>query len=274
MGKKIAVLQIDSILGDQMATLAKIDSMLSDINDPEVRMAVFCEYGLSGFCTDLASVAKSIPGPITEEMEKLSKKHNIWLSGGLPELMPNGKVANSSVMISPKDGLVATYRKIHPFGGEREHVYFGDTPVVVDTEIGKVGLSICYDFIFPEFIRGLVLNGAEVILNSTFWYADDYSTPFGWCPDHTLALARVRALENKCFVAMACRTGCEDDGDNRMHGFGHSAIVDPMGNFIAKAGVGERVIIGEIDHQYREKCAGFGYINDRRPEIYKKMLDI
>ena len=159
--KKIAVLQIDSVPGDQQANLRKIDDMIATINDPSVRMAVFCEYGLSGYCTELAKIAEPIPGIITNSLCEISKKHNIWITGGLPEKVSEGKFANSSVMVSPKDGLVATYRKIHPFGGEREVVVYGNEPVVVDTELGKVGMSICYDFVFPEFIRGLRLRGAE-----------------------------------------------------------------------------------------------------------------
>ena len=153
--KKIAVLQIDSILGDQQANLRKIDDMIAAINDPSVRMAVFCEYGLSGYCTDLTKIAEPIPGSITDSLCEISKRHNIWISGGLPEKVSEGKIANVSVMVSPKDGLVATYRKIHPFGDERDlKVVYGNEPVVVDTELGKVGMCICYDFVFPELIRG------------------------------------------------------------------------------------------------------------------------
>jgi len=83
--KKIAVLQIDSVLGDQQANLRKIDDMIAAINDPSVRMAVFCEYGLSGYCTDLTKIAEAIPGSITDSLCEISKKHNIWITGGLPE---------------------------------------------------------------------------------------------------------------------------------------------------------------------------------------------
>lgn len=273
MAKKIAVLQIDSVLGDQQINLEKIDKMIAQINDPEVRLVSFCEYGLSGICTDLLRIAEPIPGKISDALCEISKRHNIWITGGLPEKISDTEYTNAMIMISPNDGVVANYRKIHPFCNERSVIVFGEEPVVVDTEVGKVGLSICYDFVFPEFIRGLRLKGAEIIVNSTFWHADDSSIPLGWGPTHALAMSSVRALENKCYVMMACRTGVETKGTNVMHGFGHSSISDPMGCIIAQAQLGENIIKAEVDLDYLAKCNEIGYIKDRRPEIYKKMLD-
>ena len=99
--KKLAVLQIDSVLGDTAANLAKIDEMLGSINDPDVRMAVFCEYGTGGYCTDQMRIARPIPGETSLALEKIAKKHNIWLSGGTSELVGN-LVSNTSLMISPQ----------------------------------------------------------------------------------------------------------------------------------------------------------------------------
>lgn len=81
-------------------------------------------------------------------------------------------------------------------------------------------------------------------------------------------------LENKCYVVMACRTGVEVVGDNTMHGFGHSSISDPTGHMAAQAELGETVISAKIDLEYLEECNRIGYLNDRRPEIYREMLDI
>lgn len=143
--KKIAVLQIDSALGDTQSNLNKIDCMLGEIKDPDIRMAVFCEYGTSGYCTDQSLVARPIPGETVTALERIAKAHNIWLSGGTSELVGD-RVANTSVMISPVKGMVAKYRKMHPFGDERERLAMGNEPVVVDTELGRVGLTICFDF--------------------------------------------------------------------------------------------------------------------------------
>jgi len=274
MNKKIAVLQIDSVLGDTEANLQKIDHMLATIQDDSVRMAVFCEYGLTGYCMDLTQIADPIPGRTSERLEQIAQKHNLWISGGTAELVGD-KIANTTLMVSPSAGVVAKYRKIHPFGDERNAIVYGDTPVVVDTEIGKVGMTICYDFIFPELIRGLALQGAEVVLCSTFWFADNTSGPAGWEPEQALSLARIRALENNVFVAMACRTGEElASWGDKVRGFGHSSIASPVGKTLVSAGLGEAIITAEIDLEQRKKWASYaGYLNDRRPEIYKKILD-
>lgn len=275
MAKKIAVLQLDSVLGDTKANLTKIDKLIKSINDKDVRMAVFCEYGTTGYCTDLLKIADPIPGYTSEGLERIAKKNNIWLSGGTAELVGD-KIANTTLMISPDKGMVAKYRKIHPFGDERNSIIYGDEPIVVDTEIGKVGMTICYDFIFPEFVRGLALKGAEIILNSTFWFADDISGPAGWEPEQALSLARVRALENNVYVAMACRTGEElAPWGGKVRGFGHSSIAGPVGKTIVSAGLGEMVITAEIDLEKRRNWAAYAaYLKDRRPEIYKNILDI
>ncbi len=271
--KKIAVLQIDSVLADTEANLRKIDGMLDTINDPEVRMAVFCEYGTGGYCTDQTKIARPVPGETTAALEKIAKKHNIWLSGGTSETV-GGLVSNTSVMISPQKGLVAKYRKMHPFGDERERIAYGDEPVVVDTELGRVGMTICFDFIFPELTRILALKGAEIILNSTYWFADSFSEKMGFEPATIMSLARTRALENSVYVAMACRTGEEDaPWGGKVRGMGHSSIVSPSGKPLAQAGIGEMVITAEIDPDFRSKWVdSTHYLDSRRPDIYKKYL--
>lgn len=271
--KKIAVLQIDSELGNTKANLEKIDAMLASIGDPEVRMAVFCEYGTGGYCTDQNEIARPVPGPVSEELEKLSKKHNIWLCGGTSESV-DGKIANTALMLSPEKGLVAKYRKIHPFGDERDRLLMGDEPVVVDTELGRVGMTICFDFIFPELSRILALKGAEIIVNPTFWFADSFSEKTGFSPSSIMALAQTRALENSVFVAMACRTGEEDaPWGGKVRGMGHSSICSFSGEQLARAGIGEMVITAPLDMEARRRwVSSMNYLGCRRTDIYEKHL--
>jgi len=275
MTKKIAVLQIDSKRDDPQANLEKVERMIKTIDDKSVRMAVFCEAGISGVGNDYKKIADPIPGRVSEGLESIAKKYDIWICGGTIEMVGD-KAANSLLLVSPEKGLIANYRKIHMFRSERETMISGDEPMVVDTELGKVGLTICYDFIFPELTRGLALNGAEIVINSTFWAADDFSGPAGWGPEQALSLARIRALENNVFVAMACRTGEEPSfllGKSRA--FGHSSIANPVGKTIASAGLGEMVITAEIDLELRKTWSSYAtYLEDRRPEIYKKIMDI
>ena len=273
MNMKIAVLQIDSVLGDIASNLNKVDEMIAGINDKDVRLAVFCEYGLTGYCTDLTKIANPVPGADSEGLAAIAKKHNIWIIGGTAELVGD-KIANTALIVSPKDGFVTKYRKIHPFGDERNSIIYGDEPVVVDTDIGKVGVVICFDLCFPELIRALALKGAEIVVCPTFWFADSISGPGGWKPESTIALARTRALENNIFMAMACRTGEETASWSKVRAFGHSCITDSIGNILALAGLGETVITAELDPGTRKKWAEYShYLADRRPDIYGKILD-
>lgn len=271
--KKIAVLQIDAELGNIDANINKIDNLLSSINDPEVRMAVFCEYGTGGYCTDQNAIACPVPGEVSARLEALSKRHNIWLCGGTSEKVGD-RVANTAVMISPFTGLAAKYRKIHPFGDERQRLVCGDEPVVVDTELGKVGLTICFDFIFPELARILALKGAEIIVNPTYWFADSFSEKTGFSPSSIMALAQARALENSVFVAMACRTGEEDaPWGGKVRGMGHSSITSFSGKQLAVAGIGEMVISAPLDMEARKQwISATNYLGSRRPEIYSNSL--
>jgi predicted amidohydrolase len=268
MVKKLAILQIDSALGDIDANLRKIAAMVESIRDEEVRMAVFCEYGTTGYSLDLREAAEPIPGRTTAFLEELAAKRNIWISGGMVEAGENGKPCNTSVMISPKDGLVAKYRKVHRFDFEKELIDSGNEAVIVDTELGRTAMTICYDFIFPEYIRGLALQGAEIILNSTFWFADDFSGPAGWSPQQSKALAMTRALENNVFVGMACRTGTEKN----LRAFGHSVIVGPQGKILAEADRPEGVITAPIDLETRASWSRYAtYMTDRRTDLYARL---
>ena len=268
--KKLALLQIDSVLGDINANLDKISSMVHSIEDKEVRMAVFCEYGTTGYSLDLNSVAEEIPGKTVSFLEKLAAKKNIWISGGMMEKGENNRPYNTSIMISPARGLVAKYRKVHPFSFEKDQISYGDHEVTIDTELGKVGMTICYDFMFPEYIRGLALKGAQIILNSTFWFADKISGPAGWSPTQSKALAMTRALENNVFVGMSCRTGTEKE----LWGFGNSVIVGPQGKILAEADREEKIIVAPIDLEMRNTWANYAtYMADRRLDVYDRLLD-
>ncbi|MEP7259369.1 MAG: carbon-nitrogen hydrolase family protein [Flavitalea sp.] len=269
IGKQLAILQIDSVLGEVNTNLDKIASMINSIEDKEVRMAVFCEYGTSGYSLDLNSVAEEIPGKTVSFLEKLAARKNIWISGGMIEKGENNKPYNTSVMISPKKGLVAKYRKVHVFSFEKDHLRNGDHEAIVETELGKVAMTICYDFIFPEYIRGLALKGAQIILNSTFWFSDDISGPAGWSPDQSKALAMTRALENNVFVGMSCRTGTE----KKLWGFGNSVIVGPQGKILAQADRKEQIITAPINLDMRNSWGQYAtYMADRRTDIYGRLL--
>src|SRR5262245_8337703 len=120
--------------------------------------------------------AEPIPGPVTEGLCAQARVHGCYLVCGLPERGEDGLLYNSSVLISPVGELVGKYRKVHLFGRERSRFTPGSEPALFDTQFGRVALTICYDLIFPEYIRALVVGGAQLILNSTNWNTDSWKT--------------------------------------------------------------------------------------------------
>jgi predicted amidohydrolase len=155
---------------------------------------------------------------------------------------------NTSVLFGPDGKCLATYRKIHLFdvdleGGpqfrESDTVRAGEEAVVVETGLGPFGLSICYDLRFAELYRQLAERGAEVItIPSAFTLTTGRA--------HWEALQRTRAIENQCFVVAPAQVGRHDDEGLR-ESFGHSMIVDPWGQVLARAGDGPGLALAEID---------------------------
>lgn len=208
--------------------------------------------------------ARSAPHIIAEEaceglksLQNLAARHGIWLhSGSIPLLADQGqKRVNRSHIIDSVGQIRARYDKIHMFDvalptGEvwTESAAYegGDSLVVTETPLGKMGLAICYDLRFPEQFRALVDAGAELVaLPAAF------TVPTGSA--HWHILLRARAIENGCFLLAAAQAGHHADG--RMT-YGHSLAVGPWGEIIADAGPadepsdqGYRLALAPIDRQ-------------------------
>ena len=146
-------------------------------------------------------------------------------------------IYNSAALVGP-DGMVGLYRKVHLF--DRENLFF--TPgnlgfPVFDLPFGKVGMMICFDWIYPESARSLALKGAQLIAHPA-----NLVLPF--CPDAMVT----RCLENKVFAATADRVGEENRGGVNLKFIGTSGIVAPNGSILCRLGTNEASIaVAEID---------------------------
>ncbi len=186
----------------------------------------------------------SIPEAIREE----SIRHNVYiLAGGYPTREEGERrVFNTATLFSPQGEELASYRKIHLFDAhppgalplkESEFTAPGSEPVIVDTPLCKIGLSICYDLRFPELYRYLALRGAELLAVTAA-----FTLTTG--KDHWLPLLRARAIENQCYVAAANQWGRHS---SKRHSFGSSSICDPWGTILATAPEGEGMAIAEFN---------------------------
>ncbi|ROR99946.1 putative amidohydrolase [Sinobacterium caligoides] len=178
--------------------------------------------------------ANALPVPNkTEAMFcELAKKHGIWIIPGSMFELDDGKVYNTMPVISPDGEVVCRYRKIYPFYPYEAGVETGSEFVVFDVpNIGRFGLSICYDMWFPETTRELVSLGAEVIIHPTMTNTLDR--------DLELSIARTNAAVNQCYFF---DVNCAGDLGN-----GLSTVVSPEGRVLHTAGENSEVIAVEID---------------------------
>lgn len=159
----------------------------------------------------------------------------------------DGRVRPASLVFGPDGSIRARYDKIHLFDVEvsdRQARYAesdsfepGDQCVVVDTEAGKLGLSICYDIRFPELYRRLVDDGAQIItVPAAFTQVTGQA--------HWEVLLRARAIENQCYIIGAGQGGVHNE---RRETFGHSMIVDPWGRVLALKERGEGIVFADMD---------------------------
>ena len=209
-----------------------------------------------------------IPGRTINLMSDLAKKHKIWIHcGSIKEHNPEGKPFNTTVVLNPEGEIAGKYRKLHLFdvelkdGGsfkESDKNSKGSKVVNIDTEMGNMGLSICYDIRFPELYRLMTLNGAEVI-----FVPANFTYPTGKA--HWSILMRARAIENGTYVVATGQVGQKPN----VVAYGHSMIVDPWGNILAEGQEGEEIIYGEIDldniPKIREQIPS---LSNRRADVY------
>ncbi len=199
--------------------------------------------------------SEGLSGPTVSMLREKAAAKGCFLFGGSIVEADGGEYYNTSVLIDRQGGIAGTYRKIHLFGYQSEEARLltrGEAPMVVDTELGKFGLSTCYDLRFPELYRRMAVMGAEVFLVASAW---PYPRLEAW-----LLLNRVRALENQVFLVSS---NCA--GSNRGKGFvGHSMVADPWGTPLASGGDGECVVRAEVDvAQVPKARAVFSAFNDR-----------
>ena len=175
-------------------------------------------------------------GPISVATARIAETHRVTLVVGYPE-RDGARLYNSCLLASP-DGRLANYRKLHLF--DRELALFdpGDrAPEVVETPAGRVGMMICFDWVFPEVARALALAGAQVIA-----HACNLVMPY--CQRAMFA----RSVENRVFTVTANRVGAEERAGRRIEFTGASQVLDPCGNTLASASTGdEAVCVVEVD---------------------------
>ena len=224
-----------------------------------VRLVVFPEFAHAApvFATlaELrAKLAVPIPNEHTERLEQKAREHDIYIqSGTMLEADPRwpGAIFNTTCLVGPR-GVLYKYRKVNTWLPYEVHtsphdLASYDEPLfpVADTEIGRIGCAVCYDWLFPEAIRQLAANGAEVLVRVSA-YMDPWGAtePMNWWT----IVNRCRALENTAYVVAA------NQGASLRHyppysWPGGSQVIDFDGRVLAEAspGPGERIVVAPVD---------------------------
>lgn len=167
---------------------------------------------------------------------------------------------NTAYVFDRSGEMVAEYDKTHLFTPSGEHEFFqwGGHTCRFELEGQKCGLIICYDIRFPELTRTMTLEGVDLLFVVAQWPAKRTM--------HLETLARARAIENQIFLAL-CNSAASDTACG-----GHSAIIDPWGEYLAHAGDGETAITGELDFNVIEGIrSSINVFRDRRPKLYAGM---
>jgi predicted amidohydrolase len=219
--------------------------------DGDADIAVLPEmFTYLGTAAGRSAAAERVPGPTTERLAAIARERGMWVLGGSVIESDGDRLYATSVVLDRSGELVARYRKIHLFDVDlpgqspfRESSTFtpGDQLVTHDTDVGRIGLSICYDLRFPELYRGLMVMGAEVLfVPAQFQYETG--------KDHWEVLLRARAIENQCFVVAPGQWGTFGDPAKGRRSFGNSMVVDPWGRVLVRAPAeGDGVWFADLD---------------------------
>lgn len=248
-----AVVQLDT-QNDKGKNLEYICSAIDQAAGNGAKLICFPEVmNLIGRNVGEGGGVETIPGYTTEILQKKAKERQVYIHGGSITEMVTGedRFYNTSVLLDPNGEIIGTYRKMHMFditladgtpSNESEKVRSGDQIVTVDTELGRIGMAICYDIRFPELFRVMAMKGAKVIITPS-----NFTMPTG--KDHWEPVLRARAIENGCYVIAPGQIGKKP----RYVANGNSMVIDPWGTVIARAKDEPGITYAEIDLDYLDK---------------------
>lgn len=212
-----------------------------------------------------AEVQGDLTAPLQGMLSAAARDHGLWLVAGTlplisrpavagqePQKLTDGRVRPASLVFSPQGLIAARYDKMHLFDvevsdkqaryAESDSFEPGDAPVTVDTDAGRLGLSVCYDLRFPELYRHYLEQSVDLVtVPSAFTRVTGEA--------HWEVLLRARAIENQIYVIAAAQGGVHNE---RRETFGHSMIVDPWGRVLDKLPSGEGIVVADIDKQNQD----------------------
>lgn len=293
-----ATAQFQPKSGDKSYNLSVIESLAGNAADESVKLLSFHELSITGYTflkdlsrTKLNELAEPVPGPSTEQLQKIAETHGMAVFAGLVEKDENGKLYNTYVGVDKK-GLIAKARKLHPFISS--HLSPGNEYCIFEYEGWKFGILICYDNNIVENVRASVLSGAEAIIAPHVTGCTPSPMPGRGFVDDKLWQNRkndpvplrlefdsfkgrkwllrwlpARAYDNGVYYLFTNPVGY--DGDQLKNG--NSMVLDPFGNILSEVrSFEDEYCTAVLNREKLTEAGGYRYRKARRPELYAEII--
>ncbi len=263
---RIAAVISRSVVGDVRRNLDAMQSWIKASKEAGAAVVCFPEMNITGYSnlSEIKDSAEPVPGPISRDLSKVSKKHGITILAGILERDEKGRIFPCHLVIRP-DGFVGGYRKLHIAPPEQENFTPGDKIPVFDVNGLRFGIQLCYDAHFPELSTQMALKGAELIFIP-------HASPRGTPKDKYRSWMRhlsARAFDNSLFIVACNQTG---DNGKGLHFPGIAVIIGPSGEAIEKNLSGkESMVVLDLKARDLNRVRGHRmryFLPNRRPELY------
>ncbi len=295
----ISTAQFENRSGDKEFNLSRIESLAHEASLRGSHVIAFHECSITGYSfarnlsrEEMIALAEPIPaGTSVQRLIEIASKYNIHILAGLFEKDSEDKLYKAYVCVN-KDGLVAKFRKLHPF--INPYLIPGDSYCVFDIKEWKCGILICYDNNIVENVRATTLLGAQIIFMPHVTMCTPSTRPGAGFVDPDLWVNREadptslrlefdgmkgrdwlmkwlpsRAYDNGIYVVFSNPIGMDDDQLKN----GCSMIVDPFGDILAECrALGDDFVSAVVTPEKLAKSGGSRYIKARRPDLYRSII--
>lgn len=258
---KVSILQISSVIGDVEANIKKAGEIIAAELPQDSDVLILPEVWTVGWnCPSFRVSAQPLTsGSVFDFLSLIAKKYSINIIGGSYITISDGEYYNTCPVFDRSGNFVVSYSKNHLYSyygcDEDKYVRAGDSPVLVELDGVKFGLSICYDIRFPEIYRAYMKAGADVLVNCAAW-GSKKAVPWE-------VMTKSRAVENQCYMIALTQSGQINDKEFNL---GESRIIDFQGGEISSIMSGEGIVSGVLDldlmYDFRRKSPTVDDIKD------------
>jgi predicted amidohydrolase len=267
----VALAQISSRVGDKEHNIKEMEKKIKQAKRKDANLVIFPELALTGYvCRDLVyELAEPVPrGPSIRQITDIAKRENVHAIFGMIEQSAKAGAVlhNTAVLIGPR-GFIGKYQKMHlpthSVFEEKRYFRQGYQTPVYETNIGKLGMIICYDIYFPEVTRLMRLKGAQLIVC--------ISASPSTRREFFEVLTAARAIESTVFLAFTNLVGIEDG----LQFWGGSRLIAPSGSIIAQAKYDEEdLVVAKINYSDMKRVEAFvPTLRDLRPELFNALKE-